>query len=783
MKKVLCVPSLYYQKKIPALLTILVSVLSLWGLTSAAYAQTIPNSITASGACFTSSSFVLPRNLFDSEDGPLFNGKPYYSTTGVNITTVGSGSVSGSGDVFIYYDPALPTVGAAWLVTISGQPYLYQSANASSALPPSTGWVAFTNPAGLGTCSGENPFTIDYGSTSTPTITAGTATGSITACAGTASVSPAVQSFVVSGSSLTGNIVANAPTGFQISTNVGTGYASSLTLTQTSGSVANTTVYVRSSASATGSISGNVSLTSTGATARNVAVTGTVTALPNVSISPTSPTITQGTTGTLTASGANSFVWSANAGSATTTSVTVNTANTYSVTGTTDGCSRTASAVVSVTQASASGLSLTPVASPATICAGSPVSLSVGVSGGSSPYSYTWAAPGGVNISGQQNQSAITASLSSSGVQTFTVTVAASGGSPSSSSTVSVTVNALPSVSITSSSGLTVANSNSLTLTASGATSYSWSTGAIGSTLSFTPTSASTISVTGLGVSGGCSATASVQVSVTSCNITATVAGSLTLCPGGSTTLIASGAGAGGTYQWQGGPASASYVVSSVGSYTVRVTSAGNCTATAMATVSSGSGPSVHVTVAPSQTICAGSLVALTAVGTAGGSSRIATPINPKTGQAMQNGVSPITYQWSTGANTVSINVAPGSTTVYSVTATNGGCSSAPASVTITVNPLPTVTITFPTSASVNPVGPVITVPVGQGLGYQVFGGGTNGRYERKIIIDRINGYEIRTAMENETGTFPIDRAGRYSITVTDANGCSRTVTGQIVGQ
>ena len=93
----------------------------------------------------------------------------------------------------------------------------------------------------------------------------------------------------------------------------------------------------------------------------------------------------------------------------------------------------------------------------------------------------------------------------------------------------------------------------------------------------------------------------------------------------------------------------------------------------------------------------------------------------------------------------------------------------------------PTVTLVFPDSATVagNP-GPTVTVPVGTGLLDQVFGG-TN--YERLIGIDRVNGYRTRQADQSTTGVFPINQAGPYSITVTDANGCKRTVTGTIVAK
>jgi len=92
---------------------------------------------------------------------------------------------------------------------------------------------------------------------------------------------------------------------------------------------------------------------------------------------------------------------------------------------------------------------------------------------------------------------------------------------------------------------------------------------------------------------------------------------------------------------------------------------------------------------------------------------------------------------------------------------------------------LPTVVLVFPGSATVvvNSGFPTVTVPAGQELTYQVQGGVL---YERKIEIDRINGYLINQVQSNANGIFPIDRLGLYTITVTGANGCKRTVQGII---
>jgi gliding motility-associated-like protein len=116
-----------------------------------------------------------------------------------------------------------------------------------------------------------------------PTITAAPATGNISACTGTPSASPDIRQFTVSGSSLTGDIMATAPAGFEVSLTAGSGFANSVVLNQSGGVVNNIVVYVRSGAAApAGNISGNVTLTSAGAASQNVKVTGRINLLPAI---------------------------------------------------------------------------------------------------------------------------------------------------------------------------------------------------------------------------------------------------------------------------------------------------------------------------------------------------------------------------------------------------------------------------------------------------------------------------------------------------------------------
>lgn len=116
---------------------------------------------------------------------------------------------------------------------------------------------------------------------STPTLNVTGAMGSFLQGLGTPSTS---QSYVVSGTSLTNNIIITAPTGYEISSNGGSTWNNSSTplvlVQDVNGNVPNTSISVRLNASSAGTYSGNITHTSTGATSLNMAVTGTVQTAP-----------------------------------------------------------------------------------------------------------------------------------------------------------------------------------------------------------------------------------------------------------------------------------------------------------------------------------------------------------------------------------------------------------------------------------------------------------------------------------------------------------------------
>ncbi len=115
-----------------------------------------------------------------------------------------------------------------------------------------------------------------------PNIQVSVVSGNITTCEGTASSNPNIQSFSVSGSTLTNNITIAAPANFELSLTATGGYGNNIILPATAGVVNNTTIYVRSAATAPpGALTANITCTSD-AVVKQVPVSATINALPVV---------------------------------------------------------------------------------------------------------------------------------------------------------------------------------------------------------------------------------------------------------------------------------------------------------------------------------------------------------------------------------------------------------------------------------------------------------------------------------------------------------------------
>ncbi len=167
----------------------------------------------------------------------------------------------------------------------------------------------------------------------------------------------------------------------------------------------------------------------------------------------------------------------------------------------------------------------------------------------------------------------------------YSVTCTDSNGCSGSTPAVVVTVNAAPSTPVITPSGSTTfCQGGSVTLTSPAATSYLWSTGATTQSIVVSTSGNYTVAVTNASGCSATSATTVVAVNAVPASPTISASGSTTLvCPGKTVTLTSSG---GTTYLWSTGATSQSIVVSTAGSYTVKVTNAAGCqSASSAATV------------------------------------------------------------------------------------------------------------------------------------------------------------------------------------------------------
>jgi hypothetical protein len=139
------------------------------------------------------------------------------------------------------------------------------------------------------------------------------------------------------------------------------------------------------------------------------------------------------------------------------------------------------------------------------ICAGVSDPITTTVSGGTTPYTYSWSPTTDLSCTTCPNPNA-TLTVTS----TYTVIVTDYLGATGTAS-VNITVNPLPNVVITLSSNHGAYYPD--TLTASGAEGYVWSTGATTSRIIVTPSITTTYSVTGTNLSG-CSSTASLTITL-----------------------------------------------------------------------------------------------------------------------------------------------------------------------------------------------------------------------------------------------------------------------------
>jgi gliding motility-associated-like protein len=410
-------------------------------------------------------------------------------------------------------------------------------------------------------------------------------------------------------------------------------------------------------------------------------------------------TVCQGNQITLTASGATTYSWSPAATNGVPFTPPLGTTN-YVVTGTSLGCSATATVVVTVNANPTVDAGLDQ-----TICATQGVTLNATANLGSA-ISWSNGLPNGFPFA-------------PANTQTYTATATSPAGCTATDQVV-VTVNPLPTVS--AGPDQVICAGDAVTLTGSGAVSYSWNNGVTNGVV-FNPTTTTTYTVTGTSALN-CTATDQAVVTVNPLP-TPVISGPTAYCANTPPTLSTTTAFS--SYAWSTGAVTPTITGSAANNpITVTVTNSFNCTATSApfnlvenpvvvtnssVSICQGQSTLIHgisqstagvytgnfttslgcdstsnvtlvilslppVDAGPDQTVCAGNSVTLTATGAA-------------------------TYSWDNGVSN-GVAFTPGATTTYTVTGTSAQNCTATDQVVVTVNPLPTPVITGPLTYCAN---------------------------------------------------------------------------------
>ncbi len=326
-----------------------------------------------------------------------------------------------------------------------------------------------------------------------------------------------------------------------------------------------------------GNVSGNISVTANNSCGSSLPTILAVIINPNPTVIATagSPTICNGSSTTIIASGASTYAWMP--GNLTGSSVTVapTTTTSYTVTGTSAGCFNTTTITITVNPLP----NVTATSSSAAVCIGASVTLT---GGGAS--TYTW-----------DNNVLNAIPFVPTATTTYMVTGTDANGCVNTAMT-TVTVNPLPVVTATSSAA-SVCTGGSVTLTGGGASTYTWDNNVIDA-VSFVPTATTTYMVTGTDVNG----------CVNTATTTVTLSGLLIISLGpdiiqcGGTALLDAG-NMGSTYLWSNASTTQTITVSASGTYIVVVTDVNGCNGSDTAVVTINSNPSVSAA-ASSSVVC-----------------------------------------------------------------------------------------------------------------------------------------------------------------------------------
>ncbi len=345
------------------------------------------------------------------------------------------------------------------------------------------------------------------------------------------------------------------------------------------------------------------------------------------------------------------------------------------------------------------------------VCAGSQLTLSCTTVPGAT---YSWTGPNSFTSTAQNPTVDNSATTSESGA--YTVTVKWNGGTYTTTASTTATVNALPSSTISAASTVcpdSTGNTASVPTT-SGAT-YAWtiSNGSIqgsttGSSITYTAGDSGTVTL-GCTVtsSAGCQSVGSATPSISSA-VTTTAGNTGPYCSGSTIQLTASG-GAGDTYSWTGpnsftstaqNPTIPNSTTAMSGSYSVTRTSGCGTSLASTTTVTVNQTPTT-----PSPTtggaVCVGNTLSLFA--------------NTTADSYFWSGPNSFT---STAQNPTIANATTAAAGTYTLVVTVNGCTSSGGTVSATVNPLPSSTITAAGPVYANSTGNTASVPTSSGGTY-----------------------------------------------------------------
>jgi hypothetical protein len=427
------------------------------------------------------------------------------------------------------------------------------------------------------------------------------------------------------------------------------------------------------------------------------------------------------------------YLWS---NAANTASISGVAAGTYTVTAT-DALGCTGVATVTITQpAAAITLGALPTITNASCGGACDGAISnVVIVGGTSPYTYLW------------SNGATTANISSLCPGTYTGTVTDANGCTFVSPP--ITISAAGTIALTGTPSTTNITCNGLCngsisgVAVTGGTApytYAWSNGASTANLSNLCAGSYTLTVTD---NGGCSFTLPIAITITQPAVLAvpTPAVSNITCNGltnGSITVAPTGGTTPYSYAWSpsGGTAATASGLST-GAYTVSVTDANGCTASASATITQ-----------PTALGLSGFPTA-TNVNCFGDSTGSVTGLNPT------GGTTPYTYLWSNGATTQSITGLPAGTYNGTVTDANGCTLSSPTGFTITQPATALGLSGFPTVGDIS------------------CNGSCDGSVTGLVPTGGVTPYTYSWSNGATTPDVTGLCAGNYNGTITDANGCT----------